>query len=735
MEYHDFLRGKKVQHVSTGILATNDDISPVLFDFQRDLVRWALRKGRAAIFADTGLGKTFMQLEWARLTGENALIIAPLSVARQTVREAERIGLTVQYVRHQSECSENICITNYEMLDHFDPAQFGAVVLDESSILKSLDGKTRLKLCEMFADVRFRLCCTATPAPNDISEIANHAEFLGIMARLDMLAMFFVHDDDGWRLKKHATEPFYRWLASWGMSIRRPSDLGYADDGYILPPLNIRPVFIETSIAPEGQLFFTGLHGIKDRSDVRRSTLEARVAAAADMVNGDDEQWIVWCGLNDESSAMLAAIPGAVEVIGADTPERKAELIAGFQDGDYRVLITKPKIAGFGMNFQNAHKMAFVGLSDSWEAYYQCIRRCYRFGQRMPVDVNIVLSDVEQEIYQNVMAKEKEAKSMAQRLIENVQQFERAEIEAADFSFEYGTDDAVGENYRLMLGDSTERLRELAENSVDMSVFSPPFMSLYTYSPTERDLGNSKGEQEFFTHFGFIIAELLRVTKPGRNVCVHVAQVPAMLSRDGYIGLKDFRGKTISAFEAGGFVYHGEVCIDKDPQAQAIRTKAKALLFTQLRKDASWIRPALADYILVFRKPGDNAVAIHPDITNNQWIEWARPIWYGISESDTLQYQSARDSSDERHIAPLQLETIERCIRLWSNPGETVLSPFAGIGSEGYVALKHGRKFVGCELKPSYWAVARKNLSEAARVIKEPTLFDLIDEHAKADNA
>lgn len=732
MDYKDFLATKQTRHIQTGVIITNDDINPILFDFQRDLVRWALRKGRAAIFADTGLGKTFMQLEWARLTGEQALIVAPLSVARQTAREASRIGLDVKYVRHQTECDgAKIFITNYEMLDNFEPAQFGAVVLDESSILKSLDGKTRQKLTEMFSELRFRLCCTATPAPNDISEIANHAEFLGIMARLDMLAMFFVHDDEGWRLKKHAIEPFYKWMASWGMSIRKPSDLGYPDDGYILPGLDIRPVFIETHIAPDGQLFFTGLKGITDRSQVRRSTLEARVEAAAEIVNNDDGQWIVWCGLNDESDAMAVAIPGSVNVEGSDTPERKAELIAGFQDGDYRVLITKPKIAGFGMNFQNAHKMAFVGLSDSWEAYYQCIRRCYRFGQTQRVEVNIILSDAEQEIYQNVMRKEKEARAMSQSLIENVQQFEKAEIESADFNFQYSTADEAGHNFRLMLGDSTERLKEMADDSVDMSVFSPPFMSLYTYSPTERDLGNSRGELEFFTHFGYIITQLLRVTKPGRNVCVHVAQVPAMLSRDGYIGLKDFRGKTITAFEAGGFIYHGEVCIDKDPQAQAIRTKSKALLFTQMHKDSSWSRPALADYILIFRKPGENAVPILPDISNNQWIEWARPIWYGISESDTLQYHTARDANDERHIAPLQLETIERCIRLWSNRGETILSPFAGIGSEGYVALKHGRKFVGCELKPSYWAVARKNLIDAEHVIDTPTLFDLIDQQAQ----
>ena len=736
MDYQTFLESKRGTLPATGRAIKASSINPLLFQFQADLVRWSVRKGRAALFADTGLGKTFMQLEWARLVGaKRALIVAPLSVARQTAREAEKLGLTVAYVRTQAEVGKRgIYITNYEMVEHFDAAEFGAVVLDESSILKSLDGVTRKLLTDMFADTPYRLCCTATPAPNDIAEIANHAEFLGIMSRADMLAMFFVHDDSGWRLKKHAKAAFYRWLASWGMSVRKPSDLGYSDDGYILPGLEIAPVFVDANYRPADKLFFMGLQGIQERTQVRKATLEARVAHAAALVNASTEQWLVWCGLNDESEALAAAIPGAVEVKGSDDPDSKAAALEAFQDGATRVIITKAKIAGFGLNFQNCHHMAFVGMSDSWEAYYQCIRRCYRFGQTETVTAHIILSEAEHEIYTNVMGKEKEAKAMSDQLIANVQEFEREEIGSAQPAEDYQTGEAHGDGWRLLLGDSTERLRELADNSIDLSVFSPPFMSLYTYSPTERDLGNSKNEIEFFGHFDFIIRELLRVTKPGRNVCVHVAQVPAMLARDGYIGLKDFRGKTINAFDVGGFIYHGEVCIDKDPQAQAIRTKAKSLLFTQLRKDASWLRPALADYILVFRKPGENAVPVHPDLTNEDWIEWARPIWYGIRESDTLQYAVARDADDERHICPLQLGTIERCVRLWSNPGETVLSPFAGIGSEGHTALKHGRKFVGIELKPAYFNVAARNLRTVVHEKAQVTMFDLLAE-AQAEQA
>ena len=287
-------------------------------------------------------------------------------------------------------------------------------------------------------------------------------------------------------------------------------------------------------------------------------------------------------------------------------------------------------------------------------------------------------------------------------------------------------DQIVTPFYALYNGDSAEVMTALPDNSVDLSIFSPPFLSLYTYSPTPRDVGNSRTPEEFWAHFGFVIRELLRMTRPGRNACVHVAQVPAMLVRDGYIGMKDFRGQTIASFEAEGWIYHGEVCIDKDPQAQAIRTKSKSLLFTQLRKDASWLRPALADYILVFRKPGENAVPVLPDLTNDEWIEWARPIWYGIRESDTLNVAEGREEQDERHICPLQLGTIERCVRLWSNADETVFTPFAGIGSEVYEAVRLGRRGVGIELKPSYFRAAKRNLERVTQRKNQLSILDML---------
>lgn len=286
-------------------------------------------------------------------------------------------------------------------------------------------------------------------------------------------------------------------------------------------------------------------------------------------------------------------------------------------------------------------------------------------------------------------------------------------------------DQRDGEGWVLYNGDCVEVLGGIPENSIHLTISSPPFQSLFTYSPSDRDIGNSASVAQFQHHFGYVARGLLRATSPGRNACIHVAQVPAMLGRDGYIGLKDFRGDVIRLFDACGWIYHGEVCIDKDPQAQAIRTHSKALLFAQLRKDSSWLRPALADYVLVFRKPGNNTEAVVPDLTNDEWIEWARPIWYGIRESDTLQVAEARGKDDERHIAPLQLGTIERCIRLWTNKGETVLDPFAGIGSTLYEAVRLGRRGVGAELKPEYFQVASRNVARAADEARMGDLFSM----------
>jgi len=748
--YKEFLKTKQYRISNQGKEIGRDLINSKLFEWQKDIVQWALRKGRCAIFLDTGLGKTFIQLEWARLLNENTLIIAPLSVARQTVREAHKLDLDIKYIRNQPD-SNGIWITNYEMVDNFDFSKFGAVVLDESSILKSIGGATKKKLTVLCSKVQYRLCCTATPAPNDYIELGNHTEFLGICKQSEMLATFFINankehtlrtlsgetyrrkgsnaNGTEWRLKHHAEKPFFKWLSSWAITMTKPSDLGYDDNGFILPPLNITPIFVSGEYKPADQLFFTHLRGITDRLAVRQSTLDAKIEKLKDIVDTDKGQWIIWCGLDTESKESTKVL-NATEVKGSDNIDYKVETLEKFQDGDIPILVTKPKIAGFGMNFQNSHNMVFMGLNDSWETYYQCIRRQWRYMQTEPVNVFIIMHEAEMEVYSNVLRKDAQAKRLKEKLINEIKVYEKEELGmVAELRVDYKENIVKGHNYTAMLGDSCERLREIPDNSIDLSVYSPPFADLFTYTSSERDLGNCRDWPEFFEHYKFIIREILRVTKQGRLTCVHTSDIPALAQKDGYIGVKDFPGAVIKAYENEGWIFHGRCFVQKNPQAQAIRTHGKALLFVQLRKDSSDSRPALIDQVLIFKKEGQPEVPVTPvkngEMDNDTWIEWAHGIWVGIQETDTLQFSRARGVDDEKHICPLQLGTIERCVKLYSNPGEMVLTPFGGIGSEAYMAVKLGRKATLIELKPEYFEVAVKNLNQAE--VKKKDLFSYIE--------
>lgn len=1111
-DYQEFLASKAMVTQTYGKDISIDDLHPVLFPFQKALTRWAIHKGRAAVFADTGLGKTLVMAEWARQLGERTLILAPLSVAKQTVALVQKMmGIEIKYVRSGNEINVSrdgeLYITNYEMAEHFNPQLFGAVVLDEASILKCMDGKTKQRVIEMFQSTPYRLSCTATPAPNDYIELGNQAEFLGVATGAEMRAMFFVNankehtfvTDEGvtwrrkgsnaggqeWRLKHHAEQPFFRWLASWSISLTKPSDLGYEDDGFILPPLNVNIHRVNVDYVPDGQLFFTGLKGIGDRAAVRKETVEARAEECKKIIeeNGAGDQWVVWCGLDREQD-MLAKMFGSscVSVYGSLSSDEKEERIGQWLAGDVSILLSKAKICGFGLNLQCAHKMVFFGLNDSQETWYQCIRREYRFGQQFPVDVHVIVSNVEDEVYQNVMRKDAMATRLRKEMIKHLKTYEQEELmELRPERSTYEPQTEHGKNWTAMLGDSCELLKKIAAESIALSVYSPPFMDLFTYTDTERDLGNSRGADEFFSHYKYIIREVLRVTKSGRLTCVHTSDIPAMQSRDGWIGLKDFPGDVIRAYESEGWLFTGRAFIQKNPQAlrdgtmvltpegwkpieklvlgdsvigsngrvtnlidipfkgdqriyeitfddgakiecggqhlwtvrsrngrpwktcttddmfckgtktdggswryqipvvspvqfseqdhvmpidpllmgallsdgswcgdrsvsitkdweyveslplpydhiarryvgseeaggrtatygitciewgrndilvalrtlglkgarswekfipdlylwsselnrrqllrgllngdgkignngaiwyrttserladgivflchslgglatknlvngnwynskegrkqgrdlweisirfngewnpftlrrkagiwqdgrrqvhrhitnirltgenapctcisvsaddglfvadgfvvthnsQAIRVKSKALLFVQLRKDSSDSRPALVDQVLFFKKPGENAVPIRPvengEMDNETWIEWAHGIWLGIHESDTLRYHAARGADDEKHVCPLQLGTIERCIKLYSNPGETVLTPFGGIGSEGYVAVKHGRKAVLIELKKEYFNVMVSNLKNLEDEMATPTLFDALE--------
>jgi hypothetical protein len=435
------LEEKEIVFKSSGFQVNRDDLPKVLFDFQKDLVLYTLRKGRTGLFADTGLGKSPMQIVWSDFTArefnKNILIVAPLGIAFQTIDIAEKLlGIEVVY-SNDGKPKGKITITNYEHAKKFNPSDFVGVVLDESSLLKGIDGHYKKFLTEMFADTPMKLCCTATPNPNDDEEIANHTDYLSIMTRHDLLSTFFVHDGKNYRLKGHAEEKFYRWMASWSMALRKPSDLGYGDNGFVLPKLNTYPYFVDSNYKKEGELVFGGLKGIGDRLKVRRETYELKCYAAADTVNASNEQWIVWCGLNSESKLAHKLIRDNVEVCGTDDLEKKIEAFRNFQDGKVKVLVTKPKIAGFGLNFQNSWNSASIGISDSFESVYQYIRRQYRFGQKHEVNAHFFLADVEQQIWNNVKRKERKAELMRKRLIENIAEFEKEEITSLGIKFDY----------------------------------------------------------------------------------------------------------------------------------------------------------------------------------------------------------------------------------------------------------------------------------------------------------
>lgn len=421
MAYSEFVDKKLCMVSRDGI---NEPLSDYqMFPHQIDLVQWALRRGAAAIFADTGLGKSRMQIAWAdtvrKATGGDLLILAPLAVAEQTVEEAQKVGVTVTHAREECNIRPGLNITNYDRLHKFDCSRFVGVVLDESSIIKHHTAKTLQTLLDTFRRTPYKLCATATPAPNDWTELGNHAEFLGVCSRTEMLAEYFVHDGGDtqtWRLKGHARQAFWKWVASWGAMVRSPADLGHDASMYELPPLYVHQHTVETEHNPMHGLFAMEAQTLMERRDARRNSMAERVAACAEMANYDNKPWVIWCDLNAEGDALEKAIRGAVQISGADSAEAKEKRLHDFAHGNIRVLVSKPSICGFGLNWQHCRNMAFVGVTDSFEAYYQAVRRCWRFGQKMPVNVHIFSSNQEGAVVQNLKRKEQEAKKMAEAM-------------------------------------------------------------------------------------------------------------------------------------------------------------------------------------------------------------------------------------------------------------------------------------------------------------------------------
>lgn len=898
-EYYKFLESKKQIVDSFGFDVTESQINPTLFPFQRDIVKWAIWKGRAAIFADCGLGKTFMQLEWARLvhehTGKPVLIVAPLAVSGQTINEAKKLDMPVEYCRLQTDANGVIDnITNYEMLDKFNLANYGGIVVDESSILKNFTGKTKRLLIKMAQSVDFRLAATATPAPNDHLELGNHAEFLGVMKSNEMIQRWFKNDTmhaGGYSLKEHGANDFWEWVASWAVALRWPSDIGnYDDNGYILPELIFEPhvipvdhsrAFSEVDSHGQASLLLTGRTSATNMHKEKRATLTNRMKKAAEIASAaaNDDYVIVWCETNAEADELRKLLPGAVEVRGSEKIDVKRQKLEDFSNGKTRILITKPKIAAHGLNWQHAGVQVWTSITHKFEPFYQGYKRSHRFGRTEPVTCHIVYAESEGDILENLQSKHEAHIEMQDAMVKSMQSNgmsletgSRMRISAENSKIERG------EKWTLYNGDSAVALKNEPDNSLDFIVQSPPFESIYIYSSHLEDLGNSANNEQFYTQYGFILRDEMRRLKPGAYKAEHCKDLPLYANRDGAMGLDDFPGRLIKAHLDAGFWFVGWKTIWKDPVIEMQRTKNAGLLWSSaFCKRAERARQGMADYVLIFQKPidgqdapitktsadkapedvimrcvdlwtnpgeniyspihdddksryydfmfydgipatfidtanlrsgrnvairvydfaemhkliesmkrrklvfhsrialtdgtwlvvfrnwgGDDEQQLHvthnitpdnhafignqpPEYWNNErhysilvWQRYASPvwfdldglpishkdIWFDIDQTYVLNHRIAREDKDEKHICPLQLDLIDKCLHLYAKRGDVVGTDFAGVGSEMERIIRFGAYAVGCELKESYFNVACDHLRRAERELAMPTLFD-----------
>lgn len=730
-EYIEFLQKKQTSIESSGFDLMDSEMNEKLFPFQKYCVKRAVKAGRFAMFEDCGLGKTLQQLEWAyqvqKHINQPVLILAPLGVIGQTIQEGVKFGYKVKEIGltvFDQDLKAGIYITNYDNMDNIDSYLFGGVVLDESSILKNFNGKIRNELIASFKETKYKLCCTATPSPNDTTELCNHAEFLNVMSRNEMLAMYFVHDGGStsdWRLKGHAKQAFWDFVSTWAVMLSKPGDIGFSNEGYELPELKVIEDYIETPKRNNGMLFNDVAVSATGYHNELRETINERMKRVSEIVNSSSDSWIVWIGHDEEGDLLRKMIPGAVEVKGSDNKQKKKDNLLGFGKGEFRVLITKLKIAQFGLNYQNCHNQIFASLDFSFESTYQGIRRSYRFGQEYDVNIHLIVTDTMQNVRKSFEDKQSAFYEMQRAMTHAMNRNIKNELKLMKTvsQKEYQSDFC-----HIMNGDCVQLIESIPDESIGFSIFSPPFAELYTYSDKLEDMGNSKDYKEFFVAFNFLVKELYRVMWSGRNVAVHCMDLPIQKGKEGYIGLRDFSGMILKAFEESGFIYHSRVTIWKNPVTEMQRTKALGLLHKQVKKDAAMSRVGIPDYLMIFRKPGNHDHPVHCDISVDTWQKYASPVWMDIDYSDTLNGVKGRDKEDEKHICPLQLQTIERAITLWSNKGDKILTPFLGIGSEVYQSIKMGRYGIGFELKESYFVEAVKNCKNAEVKTQSPKLFD-----------
>ena len=721
IEYLQFLETKQKNHIYSGFDIMESKLNNKMFDFQKFIVKRALKAGKYAIFADCGLGKTLMQLEWAnqvcKFTKSKVLILAPLAVVGQTIQEGLKFGIDMS----------NIDVQNYEQLDNIECSEYQGIVLDESSILKNFEGSTKKQILESFSKTPYKLACTATPSPNDPMELGNQSEFLDVMSRNEMLAMYFVHDGGEtakWRLKGHATKLFYQFIGTWAIMLSKPDDIGFKMNGYDLPKLCLIEKEIKTPKRDNGSLFNDAIISATNFNQELRLTKFERLEEVLNIVNErPGENFIIWIKQNEEGETLKKLIPEAIEVKGSDSNEYKKEKLLGFANNEFRILITKTKIASFGMNYQNCRNQIFASLDFSFEGLYQAIRRSYRFGQKNEVNIYLITTDTMANVKQAIDTKQKQFEIMQQEMAKAVNQNLAGNTMSV---MNFDTVEETNDWFKIKRGDCVQLIQEIEDESIGFSVFSPPFAELYTYSSHLEDMGNSKDYNEFLTQFSYLIKELFRVLMSGRNIAVHCMDLPIQKGKEGFIGLRDFSGMILRAFEDAGFIYHSRVTIWKDPVVEMQRTKALGLLHKQIKKDSTMSRVGICDYVLVFRKDGErNNPVTNTDLPVDLWQKYASPVWMDINYGNTLQgFRNGREENDEKHICPLQLDTIERLIHLYTNKGDVVFTPFMGIGSEVYQAVKMGRKGVGFELKESYYDLAKANLKAAVAQKNQLSLFE-----------
>jgi DNA modification methylase len=770
-DYKTFLEQKKITVEPSGFDVPIEDINSQLYDYQRDIVRIALWKGKFLLLQDCGLGKAPETLEWAyhvkKHTGKPVWIVAPLGVTYQLEQESIKFNRPIKRVRSPEEMDGSNIVFNYEILHKFmDYAeQCGGIAFDESSIFKSLAGKTRMLALQLAQKIPLRLCASATPSPNDYDELLRQAEILGIMKEKEAKALFFINDGqqaNKWRLKGHAVDDFWEWVSEWAVAMRVPSDLGYSDENFHRADLFIHEIVVagKQYQADKGQLtlFPMPAKTMSERRGARKATIVERVGEMQHLLNGSGtindyipdydpgEPFIVWRQFLAEADETTKQMPDIVDIRGSMTQDEKEMEIRLFSEGKTQAIVTDPRMFGHGMNWQHSRIQFFIGLSDSYESVYQAIRRQWRNFQMRDVHVFFITASTEGAVVANVKRKEKQHNEMYDQIVARMaKHYTKTVTQIGRQEMEYKVDNFTTNNSTVYLGDSTEMLQNEPDDSIALTITSVPFPGMYTYTNSARDAGNCIDGEETTKHIKYIMEQVYRVTMPGRLCCIHLTQEPLFKWKDGHVGRLDFRGDIIRMMQDLGWIYWSEVSIVKNPQMKAMRTNDSGLTQASVHKDMTRAAPAMNDYVVIFKKLGEGVpvgALISPKydkwdgwMNMNDWVEAAHgvwkfedekdllplpeQIWLDIQEGDVLRLNGkqahikGRENEDEKHLCPLQNGVIERLLLMYSNPGEPILDPFSGQGTTGYWSIKYGRQYIGSELKESYWKLSRSVIETA----------------------